>query len=389
MCRFGGTFAGIVLLGVLWCLEAGASGLGLSFTGSFAHDDNVRLIYFTVDQTTAVSFQTLSYAGGVNAAGTAIGAGGFDPALSLFNFSGDRVQLGANDDGGCGLVGSDGGACLDSYLSAGPLTPGNYVLALSESPNTALGPTLWDGFAFAGSGDYTCAMFLGTSGAFCDSTLRQRDGNWAVDIVGADGASLTAPPAFSFTGHFSHDDQVNVYDLQLAQASTVTVRTLSYAGGINAGGLTIAPGGFDPAVSLFDATGSQLQLGANDDGGCFNVPADANGACLDSLLVSPLLPAGSYKLALTESPNTALGPTLADGFSFSGAGDFTCGYFLGTSGPFCDSTLSQRDSHFALDVYGANSVTPESGVPEPASFLLVLTACITGSWNSLKRRLCK
>jgi hypothetical protein len=224
-------------------------------------------------------------------------------------------------------------------------------------------------------------MFLGTSGPFCDSTLRQRDSHWAVDILGADGASLSAPPAFSFTGNFSHDDQISLYDIELLHAATVTIRTLGYAGGTSNDTLSISAGGFDPFLSLFDAAGAQYQLGANDDGGCFDVPADPNGACLDSLMVSPLLPAGHYKLALTESPNTALGPTLSDGFTFTGAGDYTCAMFLGTSGPFCDSTLSQRDGHFALDIYGADSVTPESAggnVPEPTNFLLAFSACAAG-----------
>jgi hypothetical protein len=372
-------FAGV--LGFTGLCSQGAWASNLSFTGNFTHDDDLQLIYFTVDATSPVSFQTLSYAGGTNAASASIAPGGFDPTLSLFKYSGDKLQLGANDDGGCGLVGSDGGACLDSFLSAGPLTPGNYVLALTESPNSALGPTLADGFALSGSGDFSCPMFIGTPGPFCDSTLRQRDSHWAVDILGADSASLGAPPAFSFTGTFAHDDQISLYDIQLLQAATVTFRTLGYAGGINANTLPISAGGFDPFLSLFDASGAQFQLVANDDCGCFDVPADPNGACLDSLMVSPLLPAGDYKLALTESPNTALGPTLSDGFAFSGAGDYTCAMFLGTSGPFCDSTLSQRDGHFALDVYGADSVTPEGSaatVPEPANFLLVLSACAAG-----------
>jgi hypothetical protein len=374
---------GLVAFSAMCCQSSLASSLSFSYTGNFIHDDDLQLLYFTVDQTTAVSFQTLSYAGGTNGAGASIGAGGFDPVLSLFKYSGDRVLLGANDDGGCGQAGSDGGACLDSFFAASLLTPGNYVLALTESPNTALGPTLADGFALSGGGDFTCSMFLGTSGPFCDSTLRQRDGHWAVDILGADGASLLPPPSFSFAGNFTQDDQISLYDLQLLQAATVTIRTLSYAGGVNADSLFIGPGGFDPLLSLFDASGAQFQLGASDDGGCFDVPADTNGACHDSLLISPLLSAGNYRLALTQSPNFALGPTLSDGFAFSGAGDFTCSMFLGTSGSFCDSTLSQRDGHFAFDLYGADSVTKSGAAPEPASFLLVLTACAAGM---LRRR---
>jgi len=382
-----------LLASALFCVLALAPGrastLSFSFGGNFAHDDDVQLVYFTVDSTTPVTLQTLSYAGGVNSALDTIAPGGFDPTLTLFKWSGERVALGANDDGGCGLVGSDGGACLDAYLNTGPLTPGNYVAALTESPNAALGPELGDAFALSGAGDFSCPMFLGTTGSFCDSTLSQRDSHWALDIVGADSASLTAPGAFSFTGAFTHDDQVNLYNFMLLHSATVTIRTLGYAGGINSASQGIAPGGLDPMISLFDASGAQYQLGANDDGGCFDVPADPNGACLDSLLVSPLLPAGGYILSLTESPNSALGPTFADGFALAGAGDFTCPMFVGTGGAFCDSTTSQRDGHFALDIYNVDSAAaPGTGVPEPPNFLVLLPVFAAGfaCWSRIVLR---
>ncbi|MBI3368480.1 MAG: DVUA0089 family protein, partial [Burkholderiales bacterium] len=68
----------------------GASALAanLSFTGNLAGDNAVQLFSFKLTSTTDVTLRTWSYAGGSNAAGSAIGAGGFDAVLALFSGSG-------------------------------------------------------------------------------------------------------------------------------------------------------------------------------------------------------------------------------------------------------------------------------------------------------------
>ena len=52
----------------------------------------------------------------------------------------------------------------------------------------------------------------------------------------------------SFTGTFTHDDNVQLFTFVVGAPSTVTLRTWSYAGGVNAAGATIARGGFDPIL---------------------------------------------------------------------------------------------------------------------------------------------
>ncbi len=182
--------------------------------------------------------------------------------------------------------------------------------------------------------------------------------------------------SFSFTGTFAHDDDIQLFNFQLLNPSTVTIQTFGYAGGTNGAGASIADGGFDPMISVFDATGDQFQLAANDDSGCSDVGTDpTTGACFDSFLILPSLDAGSYILALTQYPNSALGPTLGDGFAFAGLGDFTCEMFTGGSGPFCDVSLDQRDSHWALDISGVDSASQQTtAVPEPISGILLLPA---------------
>src|SRR5262245_35968039 len=68
-----------------------------SFTGSFAVDNDVQLFNFSVMAPSNVTLRTWSYAGGTNAAGQLIAAGGFDPILALFDSSGALIDQ--NDDG--------------------------------------------------------------------------------------------------------------------------------------------------------------------------------------------------------------------------------------------------------------------------------------------------
>ena len=72
----------------------------LSFTGNLADDNDVELFDFTLASTSDVTLRTWSYAGGTNAAGNLIAAGGFDPIVSLFFGTGSpAILFDANDDG--------------------------------------------------------------------------------------------------------------------------------------------------------------------------------------------------------------------------------------------------------------------------------------------------
>jgi len=67
-------------------------------------------------------------------------------------------------------------------------------------------------------------------------------------------AGVASASSFSFSGTFTQDDQRQLF-LFTAPSSDVLLRTWSYAGGTDAAGGIVAPGGFDPALALFDATG--------------------------------------------------------------------------------------------------------------------------------------
>jgi len=179
---------------------------------------------------------------------------------------------------------------------------------------------------------------------------------------------VASADTFSFTGMFLADDQIETFSLDVLVTSTVTIQTLSYAGGTNAASQVIPSGGFDPILSLFDSGGTLLNV--TNDGSPNTDPS--TGAALDSLLSLSLDP-GMYTLALSQSDNQANGPTFADGFSEQGAGSFTS--TLGCSnGSFCDITGANRDGKWALDISGVESASDNNGstVPEPKTILILL-----------------
>src|SRR5580704_17159348 len=93
----------IVLVCVAVCVVfPGAAAPSQSFTGNFVTDADSPGFSFTLSQFAPVTIQTYSYAGGVNAAGTTIPEGGFNPTISLFDSMGNLVA--GNRDGGCGNV---------------------------------------------------------------------------------------------------------------------------------------------------------------------------------------------------------------------------------------------------------------------------------------------
>jgi hypothetical protein len=158
---------------------ANATPTDYSFTGNLANDDQVQFFNFSVAAPSTVTLRTWSYAGGTNANGQAIAAGGFDPILALFDDTGLRINQ--NDDGGF-LVAADPvtGMHYDTYLSS-VLGTGNYTVSVSQFSNFA-GATLSS--PFPGSG---------TSG-FVDVTGATRTSAWAFDILGVEAATQTAVP---------------------------------------------------------------------------------------------------------------------------------------------------------------------------------------------------
>ena len=126
------TFILINAINLFLCLSSQAS--DFSFTGNFAADDDVQLFGFSVGAPSIVTLQTLSYAGGTNAAGVDISAGGFDPILAVFDS--DDLFIADNDDGTFPDVGIDPvtGEAFDTYLQLS-LSAGDHTVAVSQYDN--------------------------------------------------------------------------------------------------------------------------------------------------------------------------------------------------------------------------------------------------------------
>jgi len=195
---------------------------------------------------------------------------------------------------------------------------------------------------------------------------------------------VAAAGNFSFTGTWTQDDQLEIFQFTAPSATTL-LRTWGYAGGTNFDGNLILHGGFDPILTVFDATGgllpSSVLVDQNNDGA--GVATDGTNAFDSLLLLTALNPGGTYVLILSQNDNFANGSTYGDGFLRSNQGNFTADAFgCGGTAPFCESPFAPlRDGHWAVDIGGvqnASDITnPGDAVPEPGTYLL-LAVGLTG-----------
>jgi hypothetical protein len=209
----------------------------------------------------------------------------------------------------------------------------------------------------------------------------------AACVLAVSSASAHADD-FSFTGNFTNINDVQLFTFTVGASSNVVLRTWSYAGGVNAQGQTIAAGGFDPILALFQGSGpNATYINQNDDGDSA-VPADpVTGAQFDTYLAVSNLTPGVYTVSVMDYANFAVGPTLGDGFTGGAVLDSDC---IGT-GTFCDVTGHFRDSHWAFDILGVESAAtpgqpPTSPVPEPSTIAL-LGSGLVGLARFARRRL--
>jgi len=179
----------------------------------------------------------------------------------------------------------------------------------------------------------------------------------------------------SYTGQFNYDNDVQLFDFTVGSLSTVTLRTWSYAGGVNAAGQSIARGGFDPIVALFDSAGQLVDQ--QDDGGCGKVGLDAvTRQCWDINLAVQLA-AGNYTVSIQQYNNYNVSENLADGFYYQGA------QYQNFRNGFVDEMDVKRNGTWALDILNVSPVA-EADVPEPATMWLMGSAL--AGMAALRRR---
>lgn len=163
-----------------------ASATDVSFTGSFATDDTVQLFNFSVGALSTVSLRSYSYAGGTQANGNVVPAGGFDTILALFDATGHLITQ--NDDGAGVPADPVTGAHFDTFLQSS-LAAGNYTVSVMEYNNFANGPNLANGFVRDGQGNFTAAYGCAAA-MFCDVGGHNRTNQWAFDILNVSDAVL-------------------------------------------------------------------------------------------------------------------------------------------------------------------------------------------------------
>lgn len=174
----------------------------LTQSGKFQTDNDVVQIDFSTTTVQTYTFDTTSYAGGVNADGTTTAAGGFDPVLTLFTSAGNFVPNGVGGGGSnCTGVGTDAGTglCEDAFFTE-TLNPGSYILALTEFPNYSNG-TITGADGFNPDNASEIASICGTTSSFEDAnscniaspSASQRNGNYTVNITSS--AVTPEPPS--------------------------------------------------------------------------------------------------------------------------------------------------------------------------------------------------
>lgn len=214
-----------------------------------------------------------------------------------------------------------------------------------------------------------------------------------------------APASYDFFGTFARDNDVRLFQFVLG-AGRFTVETLSYGGGTTASGATVARGGFDTRLLLYDANGDYLDY--FDDSGPNQQYDPTTDQAYDAgfnegFFFNPLLP-GTYYVALVQYDNFNGGNLFADGFSYDGQPFFTNDPTFTSNNPgVCPSGAFRdvsdvtsypqaycRTGNFALTFTGDAILSARdlsaSALPEPATALLVAPALAGAALLRRRRR---
>lgn len=190
---------------------------------------------------------------------------------------------------------------------------------------------------------------------------------------------VNASGGISVTGSLSDANAVDVFAFDVTSPGEVQIQSWGYGGGINLAGQTIAAGGFQSNLTLFDASGNVLAdsasfLNSNGDS-CPNGNLESDGSCGDPELDVASLSDGTYYVGIVAANNYATGGNLD-------VNNPTLAFSLG-SGSFVDS-FGTATADYAYDIMG-NVQVPSSGptpTPEPATWLLLGAGVgLAGLWQ--------
>jgi hypothetical protein len=177
-------------------------------------------------------------------------------------------------------------------------------------------------------------------------------------------ASVVEPSVFSFTGALqSSSDTVSFEFMVNVVPSYITLRTFQFGGGVQGDNNTVAAGGFDPYLTLFDSVGNIIA--ANDD-------IDFDNGLFDSLIQYTITTVGKYRLEMKVSDKV------------QSAGSYFAGIAVCDSGQQCSGFASQFQSNWALDITG-NVVKP-TVIPTPIPAGLPLLLGGLAAFGLMRRR---
>ena len=182
----------------------------------------------------------------------------------------------------------------------------------------------------------------------------------------AAGAAGAQAADFSFNGHISQHNDVVQIDFSVDTPTTVKLWTDSWQGGLNV----------DPLLTLFNANGSLVAGGSNDDNDSIGTGQGYYDAGLSLLL------AGSYRLTLTAASNEAVGPLLANGFSYSADAPIALADWTQPS-----SDINKGDQKGGFWQLHLDGVTMAAAVPEPASYAMLLVGLLAVGFMAGRRKL--
>jgi uncharacterized protein (TIGR03437 family) len=370
------------------------AGPGVSYTGNFVADDDQREVFFTLSAPSSVALRTFSYAGGVNAAGTTIPAGGFDPTVSVFDSGGRLIAY--NRDGGCGNVAADAvtSFCWDSFLQVS-LPAGNYTAVLTQSENLPNGPTLADSFAYNPSlcvaalvcpttdanGNFTAAPAGGAPG-FWDFFPSQRTSFYALDIVGASAsaiptitssavlpsATVSLPYLFTFTATY---ESGAVLTWSVAAGSSLPGGlTLNAATGVLSGVPTSA-GGFIFTIQVTDGVQAVTQ----------NAVLNISAVTPPVTPVPPVVPASPVVITGNLSlGDVAVGAPIAASYKASGGAQPYTFVISGAPGLTVDSSGNVRGSVSQAGTFNPVLTATDSATNSASLHLSLAVLGVTGSF---------
>jgi hypothetical protein len=232
--RFGG---GKLQTLSLFCLvltaaaPAAASTAVFSFSGNLTGDDDHSNFVFTILAPATVQLESWSYAGGTDPLSNFVPGGGFAPVLSLFDGAGNLLAFDAG-----GVVGGSapfscatGGRaldatshlCLDAYSQVTLSSAGTYQVIVTEQDNTPNGPTLADGFALDGAGNFTGGPFIDDGGnqrtSFYDFTIGSVDSAEAADVPEPAPSLLILSALALFLGRTAWGRRLRLPNLKVIQ----------------------------------------------------------------------------------------------------------------------------------------------------------------------------